>query len=300
MKIAAVKTGAIGDLIQITPALSALRKKYPESEIILVCAEEYAHVLKNHPAISGTTCFSAKRLYSPMMPFEAIRIHSILRKFDKAYVFHADLRWHWLAMLSGAKYSCSEKDCTPRHMWHLRTVGMGFDFGYSFQPDKSTTLLPDKPYVAIAAGGGRNIRRYTPQKIWDKQTGLALMIAQETPFSVALLGTAEEKLNVSHPKILDFTGKTTLSDCFRIIAGAERYIGCDSGLTHLAACTDTPITAIFGATDPRECSPPSVEDIIMSKRRCAPCEKNGTHTCKENLCMREINVEDVIKTFMKD
>ncbi|MCD8554779.1 glycosyltransferase family 9 protein [Seleniivibrio sp.] len=298
MKIAAVKTGAIGDLIQITPALAALRKKYPESEISLICGAEYAHVLKKHKLIDNIVTFSSKRLYSQLMPFEALHIASLLSQFDKAYIFHTDQKWHFLAKISGTDCACSaKKSGTSRHLWHLKTVGMGYDFGYSFQPEESTSELPEKPYIAISAGGGKNFRRYTPQKIWDKQAELALRIANETDYCVALLGIEEEKLNVSHPKIYDYTGRTSLSDCFHIISRAERYIGYDSGLTHLAACTQTPITALFGATDPKECMPPVRGRIIMSHLPCAPCEKDGKHACKKNLCMQEISVENVFETI---
>jgi ADP-heptose:LPS heptosyltransferase len=296
MKIAVVKTGALGDLIQTTPALAALRNKHPESEITLVCGAEYAHVLKNYPAVTDIITFNSKRLYSRFMPFEAMKVANILRRFDMAYIFHTDLKWHIFGKLIGAK--CSVKATgTSRCLWHLKTVDAETDFRYSFNPEPLRIKLPEKPYIAIAAGGGRNSRRYTPQKIWDKQAELALKIVNETDYRVALIGTNEERLNVIHPEIFDFTGITTLSDCFHIIAGAVRYIGCDSGLTHLAACTDTPVTALYGATDPKECAPPALQDIIMSKRHCAPCEKDGKHACPENLCMRKISIDEVFRSI---
>ncbi|WP_303851859.1 glycosyltransferase family 9 protein [Seleniivibrio woodruffii] len=296
MKIAAVKTGAVGDLIQITPALAALRKKYLQSEITLVCGAEYAHVLKNHPAVTDILTFNSRKLYSRLMPFEALNVLRLLRNFDSVYIFHTDAKWHLIGRLTGAK--CSVKATgTPRCLWHLKTVNAGLNFGYSYHPEPLTVKLPAKPYIALAAGGGRNFRRYTPQKIWDKQAELALKIVQETDYCVALLGTEEDRFRTDHPKIFDYTGRTTLSDCFHIIAGAVRYIGCDSGLTHLAACTDTPVTSIFGATNPKECAPPNISNIIMSKRPCAPCEKDGTHACPENMCMQAIDVDEVFSSI---
>lgn len=296
MKIAAVKAGAVGDLIQITPALSAVKYKHPESSISLVCGSEYAHVLKNHPTVTNILTLNSERLYGRFMPLEALNIANILRRFDMVYIFHTDLKWHILGKLIGAK--CSVKATgTPRHLWHLKTVDAGTDFSYSYRPEQLKPELPDNPYIAIATGGGRNYRRHTPQKIWNKQAELVLKIVQETDYRVALLGTEEERLDISHPKIFDFTGRTTLSDCYHIIAGAVRYIGCDSGLTHLAACTKTPVTAIFGATAPKECAPPTVKDIIMSKRHCAPCERDGKHACPDNLCMREISVDEVFRSI---
>lgn len=298
LKIAAVKTGAIGDLIQTTPALSALKHQHPQSEITLICGAEYAHVLKDHPSISGVLTFSSERLYSGLMPFETIRILLMLRGFDKTYIFHTDPKWHFLGKLAGAKCSVKEKGIR-RHLWHLKTVDADNDFGYSFRPETRVCELPDKPYIAIAAGGGRNARRHTPQRIWDKQAELALKIAQETRYSVVLLGTDEDRLNVSHPKIFDYTGKTTLSDCFHIIDNAEHYIGCDSGLTHLAACTATPTTVLCGPTDPSEALPPDITNVITSPLPCAPCDRDGVPACGENSCMAKIDITEVLRIIQK-
>lgn len=46
-----------------------------------------------------------------------------------------------------------------------------------------------------------------------------------------------------------------LLDLARSLAGARLYIGNDSGITHLAASVGTPVTAIFGPTDPRVWAP---------------------------------------------
>ena len=47
----------------------------------------------------------------------------------------------------------------------------------------------------------------------------------------------------------------SIVDLAKLIAGAKRYIGNDSGITHLAAAVGAPVIAIFGPTDPRVWAP---------------------------------------------
>lgn len=47
----------------------------------------------------------------------------------------------------------------------------------------------------------------------------------------------------------------SLADVARLIAGAKRYIGNDSGITHLAAAVGAPVIAIFESSDPRIWAP---------------------------------------------
>ena len=51
MKILIVKLSAIGDVAQTLPALEALKKIYPDSEITWVVEEAAAGVLDGHPLI---------------------------------------------------------------------------------------------------------------------------------------------------------------------------------------------------------------------------------------------------------
>jgi heptosyltransferase I len=52
MKILIVKLSAIGDVVQTLPALEAIKKTYPDSEITWVVEEAAAGILEGHPAIT--------------------------------------------------------------------------------------------------------------------------------------------------------------------------------------------------------------------------------------------------------
>jgi lipopolysaccharide heptosyltransferase I len=51
MKILFIKLSAIGDVVQTLPALEAIKKRYPDSEITWVVEEAAAGILEDHPLI---------------------------------------------------------------------------------------------------------------------------------------------------------------------------------------------------------------------------------------------------------
>ncbi len=51
MKILIIKLSAIGDVVQTLPALEAIKKLYPDSEITWVVEEAAAGILEGHPLI---------------------------------------------------------------------------------------------------------------------------------------------------------------------------------------------------------------------------------------------------------
>lgn len=320
IKIAVIKSGAAGDLIMTTPALKSLRSVYPDAVIDLFCGGEYAHVLKNNPYITNICPMSLTTVFrgSPAEKIrEASRIVNRLRGYDISYTLNTDNRWHMLSFLAGipVRYGCShgrtlftENICICSNSEHRAALWVdtvmqnalrgAVSMSYEFFPDESYAVLPHKKYIAVAPGGGNNVKASYPQKIWDKFDALIEKILAETVLDIALLGTAEDVISIApSDRITDYRGLTTLSDCFRIIAGAVRFVGNDSGLMHLAACTKTPITAVYGATDHTHTRPFNnpLNNIVTSHLPCSPCEKRGRFGCSVNDCMKSISVEEVFE-----
>ena len=80
-----------------------------------------------------------------------------------------------------------------------------------------------------------------------------------------------------------------------VIAHADRFIGHDSGLTHLAACLQVPTIALFGPTDPGRWAP---RGSYVSVVTGPSCHCNGWETvrlCDEKPCL-QISLEQVIST----
>src|SRR5881392_1410701 len=97
MKILLLQLKRIGDLILTTPAIAALRERFPEAEVTIVFSSECADLL---PAISGVDrVLIARRNLSDLAAFLAVAG----RKFDYCIDFTRNDRSAFLAFLSRAR-----------------------------------------------------------------------------------------------------------------------------------------------------------------------------------------------------
>jgi len=101
--------------------------------------------------------------------------------------------------------------------------------------------------------------------------------------------------------IINLCGETSLKELAALIEGAKAVVSNDSGPMHIAAALKKPLIALFGPTDPSKTGPYGWEknkDLKVIRRgvSCSPCFKKS---CKEPLCMTEINVEMVLDKLRK-
>lgn len=287
IKTCVLRAGAIGDIIKLYPAIKSYQSENPAEEITLICGEDCRDVLRNAPGINIIT-FDTKKIYGNFLSAltETLKLINTLRRFDKCFVQHRDFRWRALPVTAGTK-----------------TIRMDPTGGYEFFPAScSSVTLPPKPYVVIACGGGRNVQRDTPQKRWTGYAELTDLILKHTDSNIAFAGVSADSPGIRNERIFDLCGKTSLSDAFHLIAGAEGFIGNDSALLHLALCTQTPAIGIFTATNPSEVIlPGAVLTCIKSPLDCSPCEKHGRYNknCSAE-CRGSISPEKVIKSLKSD
>jgi ADP-heptose:LPS heptosyltransferase len=86
-----------------------------------------------------------------------------------------------------------------------------------------------------------------PTKHWRMERWRELVEALQARGAwVVALGQTPQGLPVD----LDLAGKTSVREAAGVLHQVDRLISCDSGLMHLALAGDTPVTALFGPTDP--------------------------------------------------
>ncbi|MFH0882845.1 MAG: glycosyltransferase family 9 protein [bacterium] len=65
-RLLAVQIAGIGDLVLATPALSALRERFPEARIDVLTSPRAANLLAGHPAVSNVYFFDIGRFRNPL------------------------------------------------------------------------------------------------------------------------------------------------------------------------------------------------------------------------------------------
>jgi len=102
---------------------------------------------------------------------------------------------------------------------------------------------------------------------------------------------------MTRSKPVNLTGKTTITELAALMKRMKCLVTSDSAPMHVAAAMKTPFVALFGPTDPARHLPPSQACAVVRKGlRCAPCYKP---VCSDIRCMREIEVEDVMRSIEK-
>jgi ADP-heptose:LPS heptosyltransferase len=108
--------------------------------------------------------------------------------------------------------------------------------------------------------------------------------------------------DTNSPRIIDFTGETTIKELIDLFNISHVFITNDSGPAHFASLTDIRILDIFGPETPKSFSPISKNIInFYADYFCSPCISiyNQKRTnCSKALCLNEISVESIYKEII--
>ena len=123
-------------------------------------------------------------------------------------------------------------------------------------------------YVVVHPGSGGRHKLLSGEKWADVIAGLRPRPVALTcgPADETVIADVLARVDGERPLVVRGQPVTTLAG---VLAGAERYFGCDSGVTHLAAALGVPAVAVFGATDPRAWAPrgPNVRVVNAGEDR---------------------------------
>ena len=143
-----------------------------------------------------------------------------------------------------------------------RTVALG-KFG----------LDASRPIAAFAPGA-----EYGPAKRWPARHFAELgRLMVERGYQVCLFGSAKDavitkEIAAALPGCIDLAGRTTLDEAIDLLSAASRVVTNDSGLMHVAAALDRPMTALFGSSSPAFTPPLSRHARVLSLHlSCSPC-----------------------------
>lgn len=140
-----------------------------------------------------------------------------------------------------------------------------------------------------------------PTKNWPHFPALAKSLYRDTGASIYLLGGPDDieacnKIQEQSAGVpmTNLCGKTSLPELLDLLAAMDLVITVDSGPMHMAAAVNTPLLAIFGATDPVRTGPYSQQAQVIygTGIDCRPCLERQ---CQRNdlACLQSIRAEEV-------
>ena len=144
------------------------------------------------------------------------------------------------------------------------------------------------PYVVIHMRKDTWPSRNLPDATWK---GIVNILLEHTDFKIIQVGSTHEIAFDHHPRLLNFLGVLSIHELREIIAGAECFLGVDSGTLHVAACTDTPVIAMFSSAhhrlrEPLERPPHARFIAIQPQVDCYGCQEHYPPPITGVICHR--------------
>ena len=290
-----IKPSSLGDVVLALPALSALRRSFPDAKISWFIRPEFAPLLKNHPDLNEVIYFDrkylGKALFNPRA-FAAL-VSLIWRlnrgKFDAVFDLQGLFRTASLSWLSGCKrrfgmagagefghifYThkvAQDRDCIHLVDYYLKIVRSA-----GARQTQVEFQLPVAPAAAnavkrlLASQGIKpdNYAVFVPtsaheDKCWPAERFAALADRVSKQFHLSIIatgaasekGTVEELRNKASVPIVNFAGATSISELVALLKGARLVVSNDTGPGHIAAALGVPVVLIFGPTNPARVHP---------------------------------------------
>lgn len=324
MRILVVRLSALGDVLLATPALAALRRRFPDAHLDLCTDARYAPLFEGHPALSG------------VVPHERRGgARSLARVWREGrYDVVVDLQ-HKLRTVLAARWARTGRRITftkrrPRDWlpsllgWPLRTGAHAVDLYVRALADldvptlapaerrlhvnlspsavaQAEALLDERgmaatPWIAVAPGAAHATKRWGSAR-WAALGALVRERGLGEPLAVGGPGDAQEIAASGLPTApLDLPLPTLAA----LLSRARALVAGDTGPMHLAGAVGTPVLGLYGPTDPTRWGPLGPRDRVLTLRMpCSPCSDHGGPRCPlgTHACLRDLAPERVADTL---
>ncbi|MEP6669615.1 MAG: glycosyltransferase family 9 protein [Chthoniobacter sp.] len=285
----------MGDIICTIPAALELMKRHAGATFLYNCHPDFADV----PRLAGV----------------ADRTTSLK---------HIGLVGYWYGFLLAGFYHFSHGDDLPGQ---VAREPMIVEFCHQFH-----TLVTDQhPQLTVSPAVLQRARRLFEErnldpsalvlihpgpswtvKEWPRESWVRLVAELRAAghTHIAQLGVARY-MNFGQVAVENIPGTVSLVDalsieeCIAVISLARLFVGIDSGLLHIAACTRTPSVGLFGPTFPQFFYPVEFrEGFVVADVECAGCyhrlpRLHWITGCPYDIkCMKTLGVNDVLRACL--
>ncbi len=323
-RILVVNVNWLGDAILTTPVFKAIKEKFPDSYVGVLCIERVEEVFENNPYIDEIIIFDEKKNHKSI--FKKIKFVGKLRKrrFETVFLIHRSFTKALVCFLAGI----------PERIGYLRPKNI-FVINKSVQPPVCNDIHRQDYYLSLFEQSGITIKDRLPKiytsedktqrhedlisaahnkykylaginpsanwllKRWPQKMFALLCdkLIKELNCGIFFIGAKSDSGTVSavtqmmENEYFNLCGKTDVKELAHLIEHMDLFISNDSGPAHLAASLGVPTLVFFGPTSPKMTSPRGRNVKILEKPHgCqVPCYKLD---CVDNVCMKNISVDD--------
>jgi lipopolysaccharide heptosyltransferase II len=323
LRILVTRLRYLGDVILTTPAVAALKKRYPEAEIHFATERPYADILEKNPDLDCIIRLSrdARRALGEIAKIRGFRYTACIDLFHNPrsalllYLSGIPLRVGGSRKLRRRLYThryAVPPDTRSAIMHHVSAMGV-IDVGRSDslprvyltrdEIDAGRELLDQT--VGMRDAGHRIIAMH-PGGTWQSKrwpigsfSKLALLARERIGARVVVVtGPGEEGIAERvraeagcGVRVLPLQPLRTIASA---LASCDAVVANDGGIMHLAVAIGRPTVAVFGPTEPDIWFPYEGKGpfaLVSRRMDCAPCHK---HQCESVECLESIKPEEVL------
>lgn len=318
------RTDRLGDVLLSTPVIKNLRDNIPSAYIAVMIKESLVDLLEGNPYLDEVIPFDKRGKHKGLI--NSIRFARTLRKknFDLALILHPTVRVHIILFFSKIKerigYERKWGFLNTRILKHTKQLGQKHELQYSldflkemgiwnFEQSMFMPIYKDAEEWADIIFLERKLTKNKiivihsqascPSKMWPRQYFQSLIddIIDIFNANIIYVGEKEDQSINENNRIINLTGKTTISQLASILNRSSLFISNDSGPVHMAVALGTPVISIFGRKQPglgpRRWGPLGEKSIFLHKD--VGCEVCLAHDCKKGFaCLKAIDPKEVL------
>jgi len=300
-----IKPSSLGDIVMALPALSALRRSFPQARISWLIRPAFAPLIEGHPHVDEIVLFDRKRLgkawYCPWAFKSLLSLIVRLRRgrYDAVLDLQGLFRTASLGWLSGSPqrfgpawgrefahhfYTTAVR---PQREWvHVIDHYMKLIEAMGISDRRVEFVLPERPEAAAAtrallAQHGLEPGRYAVlipgsaqvSKCWpaERFATLADRIASDHGLPVIATGSQAERATIERIQTLadkpvaNLAGRTSLPELVEILRSARLVVSNDTGPGHIAAALGRPLVMMFSWSNPLRVGPYGRPECVIAR-----------------------------------
>jgi len=296
-----IKPSALGDIVMALPALSSLRRSFPEARITWLIRPEFAPLIEGHPHLDEIMFFHRKRLGKawrhPGAMGDLMSLLGGLRRshFDAVLDLQGLFRTGILAWLSGSSRRFGPiwgrefahhfyTDTVPPSLDWVHVIdynaklleAMGasdrrIEFVLPARPQAQAVLsrhdLAPQRYAVLVPGSAQLSKCWSAERFGD----LADKLAAEPGLSVVAVGGRGETPMIERIRhratcrVTGLAGQTSLPELVEILRHARIVVSNDTGPGHIAAALDRPLVMMFSWSNPLRVGPYNRSECVVAR-----------------------------------
>jgi lipopolysaccharide heptosyltransferase II len=333
--ILVVETSSVGEVVLITPAVSALRAAFANARITALVIPSTRDVIEGNPCIDEIICYDKAGIHKGLL--RAILFGKSLKKkkFDLILLFHRSFRSAVISYFTGAPDRVGVSFEARRFLVNNLVPNKGNL--YQHEIDRNIDVIravgiapagsalyfnvPEEAIVSaqewLKKSGVRKkdkICAFYPGAGWESKrwplenfVALGKMLLKEL-FDIIFIfwgpneeGPADILVNTIGHRALK-APRTNLKELAAFMLCSNIIVANDTGPMHIAAALEIPQIVIMGPTSPQRWGPVTWPSrVITADVDCGPCNQRF---CPDMKCLKKISpeicfkeVQNLVKNF---